>query len=652
MTAVRKELRRRRKPLWFATAFVALAAVLVFAFAASANLPNSTFEGNDGNFVVNTPGNTDWVNVHGGVTTGVDLPTGQTDNSFGNGTKESDVNVTVGTGSIPNSKADLGNFYVASETLPAPSNHVLMYLGWTRVNTSGTTNFDFEINQAAQPDLTTPGPKTLVRTPGDIIINYDFQGGAQTPTLAFRTWQANGTWSGATPITGTNGEAEVNRVDLANPLAQPPSPATAPAFTFGEAAIDLTALGIVSAGECNPFSSAYVKSRASDAFTSAVKDFIAPVALSLNTCGNVIIRKQTDPASDPAQVQFGYTADIDSDPSQSNTFSLGHGQSKNYNGTVLQGNGYTVDETSQPAGWEFVSVDCSASSGVTPTIVGSLVTFDIDSPSDVLDCTYHNRARATLIVEKITDDGFGAFDFTSGTLSPSPFTLTTTAAGAGGKDSRTFSNLVPGNYDVAETVPAGWNLVSSSCTDGSPINAIALGAGESVTCTFHDARERGSIDILKLRKHAAGGSGDQPHPGVTFTITGGGLPAGGVTAVTGNDGHACVQNLVVSSLVGQYTVTESVPSGYHAQDGPQNVSVVEGGACGAEPNPDADVQFDNIPLTDVTITINSQVPGGTDTQVDCNNNALDLDTDATGDGTASANNQEPQVIQCTITVDP
>ncbi len=82
---------------------------------------------------------------------------------------------------------------------------------------------------------------------------------------------------------------------LANPLAVPPSPATAPAFTFGEAALNLTGLGIIPEGECAPFSSAYVKSRASDAFTSAVKDFIAPQAINLDNCGSITIEKQTDP---------------------------------------------------------------------------------------------------------------------------------------------------------------------------------------------------------------------------------------------------------------------------------------------------------------------------------------------------------------------
>ena len=142
------------------------------------------------------------------------------------------------------------------------------------------------------------------------------------------------------------------------------------------------------------------------------------------------------------------------------------------------------------------------------------MTFAIDSPSDVLDCTYRNRARATIVVEKITDDGSGSFDFTSTTLTPSPFTLTTTAAGAGGKDSRTFDELSPAiTYDVAETVPAGWNLVSGTCDDGSDPAAIDLSPGELVTCTFHDARQTGAIRIMKLRKHVAEGPGDHPHAG-------------------------------------------------------------------------------------------------------------------------------------------
>jgi Prealbumin-like fold domain len=461
MTAVRKELRRRRKPLWFVTAFVALAAVLVFAFAASANLPGSTFEGNDGNFVVNTPGNTDWENVHGGVTTGVDLPTGQNDNSFGQGTKESDVNVTVVSGQIPNSKADLGNFYVANETLA--NNHVLMYLGWTRVNTSGTTNFDFEINQVAQPDLTTPGPKTLVRTPGDIIINYDFQGGAQNPTLAFRTWLANGTWSAATPITSPNGEAEVNRVDVANPLAQPPSPATAPAFTFGEAALDLTALNIVPPGSCAPFSSAYVKSRASDAFTSAVKDFIAPVHLNLTRCGTVTIIKHTNPGG--LDQNFDYTSNLagseisctaDTSPA---SFTLNDaGTDTEVCSNVPIGN-YTVLEGADPTGFAFGSLSCTATGSGTGAQDGTVpkqANIGIVAGGDTVTCTYINNQQLGAIKISKTDSKTG------NPLAGATFSITgpnnySNSVQSGADGTVCVDGLVFGSYTVTETAaPTGY----------------------------------------------------------------------------------------------------------------------------------------------------------------------------------------------------
>src|SRR5262245_8199912 len=158
--------------------------VLGGAAPAFANLAGSTFEGNDGNFVVDSPGNTDWVNAPNRVI-GTDLINSQQDNSFGQGTAENDTNVTVVTGAIPNRKADLSQFLVAGEQ--AANGHTYIYLGWTRANQSGTTNFDFEINKVAQPDLTTAGPKTLNRSTGDLLINYLFQGQG-TPQVEIRTW--------------------------------------------------------------------------------------------------------------------------------------------------------------------------------------------------------------------------------------------------------------------------------------------------------------------------------------------------------------------------------------------------------------------------------------------------------------------------------
>ena len=41
------------------------------------------------------------------------------------------------------------------------------------------------------------------------------------------------------------------------------------------------------------------------------------------------------------------------------------------------------------------------------------------------------------------------------------------------------------------------DLTSATCSDGSPISAIALGAGETVTCTFLNTQQQGNIVIQK-----------------------------------------------------------------------------------------------------------------------------------------------------------
>ncbi|MFC6669214.1 prealbumin-like fold domain-containing protein [Marinobacterium aestuariivivens] len=64
------------------------------------------------------------------------------------------------------------------------------------------------------------------------------------------------------------------------------------ARTFGEASINLTK--VVGAGECVTFGSAYLKSRSSDSFNAALKDFIPPLAMTVSNCAGVKIRKKDD----------------------------------------------------------------------------------------------------------------------------------------------------------------------------------------------------------------------------------------------------------------------------------------------------------------------------------------------------------------------
>jgi hypothetical protein len=121
--------KRQTRRWWYAGATLMAVAffAVFFVVGASANLSGSTFEGNDGNLVVNTANNTDWCNdatapvspnlcttPFPGLHTGVDLASGTGDNSFGQGTKEDNSAVTVVSGSIPPQKSDLTRFYEAS----------------------------------------------------------------------------------------------------------------------------------------------------------------------------------------------------------------------------------------------------------------------------------------------------------------------------------------------------------------------------------------------------------------------------------------------------------------------------------------------------------------------------------------------------------
>ena len=81
-------------------------------------LAGSNFEiDTNANLVVDGPPDCiDWLNggsgtaFRAGVIKKNDLPTGTSDDSFGQGTKEDDENPTIVTGSIPNNKSDLTTF--------------------------------------------------------------------------------------------------------------------------------------------------------------------------------------------------------------------------------------------------------------------------------------------------------------------------------------------------------------------------------------------------------------------------------------------------------------------------------------------------------------------------------------------------------------
>lgn len=457
-----------------------VALILAGTTAAQATLPPSTFEGNDGNLAVDTAGNTDWANV-AGLHTGIDRPTGRTDNSFGQGTKEDKSDVTIVTGSIPPNKNDLTRFHAASEDI---GNDTFLYLGWERLVNIGNANLDFEINQVPTPAFTTAtiGPITLNRTAGDLLINYDF-GGSGTPTLGLNFWLTAASGGSASDCFAANtlpcwGKHETLGSGIAEGAVNPST------GLFGEASINLTAAGVFPPGVCKAFGSAFVKSRSSSSFTAELKDFIAPVGINIDNCGSITINKVTQNEPVPGTQSFAYTTS-----SNLTGFSLKNAELKAF--TALPTGTYTVTEAAQSAPWSFVSLTCDTTTGVT--ITDQQVSVALSGNADVT-CTYTNKytkAQPTIATTQdllpndnlILSAGFGT---PSGTVTfnlytPSDATCSQTPA---------YTQTVPvngnGTYSTSNTTfhatdEGTWRWASSYSGDASNLPADSACGVEQFT---------------------------------------------------------------------------------------------------------------------------------------------------------------------------
>jgi len=507
-----RSLFTRRRTRVLASALGALALMAALAVPAFANLAGSTFEGNDGNLVVNTAGNTDWVNVPNRVT-GVDQPTGKNDNAFGQGTKEDVPDVTVVTGSIPPNKNDLTRFYIASEFTSGKN---FVYLGWERLVNIGNANLDFEINQNTTAGFTgtTTGPVTLNRTAGDILITYDFAGSG-APTLGLLKWLTAAHGDSASDCFSTNtlpcwgqhvdltaagfAEGAVNTGTVSDPIAG----ISLTTGLFGEAAVNLTGAGVFPAGTCEAFGSTFLKSRSSSSFTAEVKDFIAPVPVNISNCGEIKIIKHTDPRG--VNQSFSYTSTIaganlncsaDTTPASFSLNDNGNTNADNAANTedckFVPAGSYTVTEGAEPANFVLESLTCTAvgagssgaQDGANPAQANITVT-----PDSIVTCTYTNKQqlgaiKITKTSSKSPHPGLDGAQFSissNGTpIAGSPFT---TANGG----LICVDHLPFGAYSVQETAaPTGYKIDDTTAHNVSVSQNSTCGDGQETTFSATD----------------------------------------------------------------------------------------------------------------------------------------------------------------------
>ncbi len=471
-----------------ATLVAVLAVTIGSTGLVTANLTGSTFDAADGNLVVDGS-ETDWATPAPNLKTGIDTPTGQQDDSFGEGTSENDAVPSVGTGGIPNNKSDLTRFYVANEKV---SGKDFLYLAWERVQEpTGTTNMDFEFNQSST--LSSNGV-TPVRTAGDLLIKYDLSQGGTTPTLGYHLWKTTANQTGANPgceagnklpcwdsvhaLSGANFEGAVNTASVTDPIP-PDAPRTLSARTFGEASVNLTDSGIFPAGQCVNFGRAYLKSRSSDAFTSAIKDFVAPASVSVSNCGGIKITKQTLPDGDTT-TEFGFTTNIGS----TTTFNLKDGGVKDFGTEVTPGSYSVTENDPSTLGYDLKDIVCTVDGA------GTSATTDATNPRKVnitlgvngtVDCTFTNTKQTKLTVNKVLVPSSDPGKFN---LQIDGVDKVTNVGDAG------TTGKVPvtaGTHTVGETAGTGTSLSDYTTVIGGDCSAagsVTLAAGDDKTCTI------------------------------------------------------------------------------------------------------------------------------------------------------------------------
>jgi hypothetical protein len=439
-TSVRTH-RRRRSPVFAGVAAAALVLTAWAAGPAQASHPEVSLAGS--NFEIDTNANLkvddpapsiDWAGVSE-IRKG-ELFQGAKDDSFGQGSKEDTAVPTVVDGSIPPNKSDLLNFGLYLEEAAAGD---FLHLFWHRVQEpSGTTNMDFEFNKS---ETKSANGVTPVRSPGDLLIQYDLAQGGTNPQLFLSTWITTGSssqceasnsvpcWSDRINLSAS-GDATGSINTSTIPATESDGLGEISPRTFGEASLDFDALGGTG---CVSFGSAYLKSRSSDSFTAALKDFIAPTSTGLNNCGALkIVKTKKHAASVPstqphAGVVFGVTG---------GTLPAGTTATTDANGVAcisgIESGSYTVTET-VPTGYAVTSANPQTGTVVEGTTCANAtpVTFTNVPLTDL-----------TVSVNSQIDGGtFSSVDCEPSATDPDlPLTSGT------GDGTVTLSNLQPGTY--------------------------------------------------------------------------------------------------------------------------------------------------------------------------------------------------------------
>jgi hypothetical protein len=170
-------------------------------------------------------------------------------------------------------------------------------------------------------------------------------------------------------------------------------------------------------------------------------------------------------------IDFGtFYMDDDAEPALPNSLTF----------DVPPGTWYAKELLPLPAGWTLTNLACvDPTSNTTVNLSTGTAIINLAS-LETVTCTYTDTKAGHIIVKKVTEGGDYSFEFDPSW--GSNFFLSNGQTSDSGP-------LSAGTYSVAElNVPSTWQNTKAECDDGSPVDAIALAEGETVTCTFTNTR--------------------------------------------------------------------------------------------------------------------------------------------------------------------
>lgn len=458
------------------TATLALLATTLVVFAArpAAALVGTPFE-IDGNDQA-AAGGLDWSNFPtANVLDESDVANSNDDDSFGGADENEYLDVPVVSQGVPTNN-DLTRFRLAVERRGGLD---FLYLAWDRLPANGTTTVSFELN-ALEQNYPGPGPGNgnewdILRSEGDVLITFDLGSSGNDPALFISRWLATNTWSEPVALTlgGAVADAAVDTT-LNNQGARVPP-------VFGEAAINLTASGILPAGSCETFANSYEKSRSSVPLGSDLKDLVYPTEqIIISNCGSLAVTKQV--ANYTGAVDFDFTVDcgeyaLTSENTEDTSvvytggdasFSLGHGETTTFI-DIPTGNSCTVTEAAETTDGGTWSTTYTIGGGAAQQ--GNATPAQPVTAGETVSVVFNNRFASppppppstfgSLTVDKVTTNGNGTFTFVvdcDGEEFDQSVTVTTTA---GSGSSAPITNIPDGaGCTVTEQPQTGWTATS------------------------------------------------------------------------------------------------------------------------------------------------------------------------------------------------